>query len=48
MLSAAAQHGALHSNAVFLAADTPVGPVYLGLGRASGGRSALYLYLGMP
>jgi NTE family protein len=48
VLSAAAQHGTLRSNAVFLAADTPVGPVYLGLGRASGGRSALYLYLGMP
>lgn len=31
---------------LFLAADTPFGPVYLAAGLASGGEAALYLYLG--
>jgi NTE family protein len=31
---------------LFLAADTPFGPVYLAAGLASGGETALYLYLG--
>ena len=33
---------------VFVGANTGLGPVYLGLGLAEGGRSALYLYLGRP
>jgi NTE family protein len=33
---------------IFIAADTPVGPAYLGYGRASGGNSNLYFYLGRP
>jgi NTE family protein len=33
---------------VIFAADTPVGPAYLGYGRASGGNSNLYFYLGRP
>ena len=33
---------------VIFAADTPLGPAYLGYGRASGGNSNLYFYLGMP
>ena len=40
--------GTLTAGSLFLAADTPVGPVYLGLGLARGGRRALYLYLGAP
>jgi NTE family protein len=40
--------GPLKSGAVFVAIDTPVGPVYLGYGRASGGSSATYFYLGRP
>ncbi|MFG6430154.1 patatin-like phospholipase family protein [Roseateles sp. LYH14W] len=38
----------LRSNALFLAADTPLGPVYLGYGRGASGRSATYFYLGLP
>jgi NTE family protein len=33
---------------VFLGVDTPLGPLYLGLGRASPGFNSLYLYLGRP
>jgi NTE family protein len=40
--------GYLKSAAAFVAIDTPVGPVYLGYGRASGGSSAAYFYLGRP
>jgi NTE family protein len=38
----------LRSNAIFLAVDTPVGPLYLAHGRASSARSATYLFLGLP
>jgi len=37
----------MKSGSVFLATDTPIGPLYLGYGRASGGNSSLYLYLGI-
>lgn len=40
--------GTLTAASAFLATDTPVGPVYLGIGQARGGQGALYLYLGVP
>lgn len=40
--------GTLTAGSIFLATDTPIGPVYLGLGLARGGNRALYLYLGAP
>jgi NTE family protein len=40
--------GTLRSNALFLAADTPLGPVYVGVGFAAGGRRIGYVYLGFP
>ncbi len=40
--------GTLTAGSIFVATDTPVGPVYLGLGLARGGNRALYLYLGSP
>jgi len=40
--------GGLRSMSVFVAADTPVGPAYLGYGRAADGTSGMYLYLGRP
>jgi NTE family protein len=40
--------GTLKSASAFIAFDTPVGPVYLGFGRAAGGSSAAYFYLGRP
>jgi len=38
----------IRGGSIFLAADTPVGPAYLAYGRASGGNSNLYFYLGRP
>ena len=38
----------LKSSALFLGADTPVGPVYLGFGWAADGNKSAYLYLGRP
>ncbi len=40
--------GLIRAASVFLATDTPIGPVYLGLGHAEGGNTALYLFLGIP
>jgi NTE family protein len=40
--------GLLKSAAVFMGLDTPVGPLYLGYGRAADGNSAAYLFLGRP
>lgn len=37
-----------YGNAIYIAADTPLGPVYLGYGRASSSNQAVYLYLGLP
>ncbi len=34
------------AGSVFVGADTPIGPFYLALGYASGGKSALYVYFG--
>ncbi|MBP8184907.1 MAG: patatin-like phospholipase family protein [Pseudomonas sp.] len=38
----------LKSASVFVAADSPLGPVYIGYGRAQDGNSSLYFYLGRP
>jgi len=40
--------GTLFSGALFLGADTPIGPVYLGYGIATGGNRSAYLFLGRP
>jgi NTE family protein len=40
--------GTLRSNALFLAVDTPVGPLYFGVGHAASGSNAVYLFLGQP
>ncbi len=40
--------GLLAAGSVFLAADTWIGPFYFAYGRASGGQSSFYLYLGRP
>ena len=40
--------GTLVSGALFVGADTPVGPVYLGYGVATGGHRSAYLFLGRP
>ncbi len=48
ILESVPAQGTLRSNALFMGADTPVGPLYLGYGRASGGNNAFYLYLGLP
>lgn len=36
------------SASVFVAADSPLGPTYLGYGRATDGNSSFYFYLGRP
>ena len=38
----------LRSNAVFVGADTLLGPLYFGYGRARHARDAVYLFLGLP
>ena len=38
----------LYGNAVYLAVDTPLGPIYLAYGRASSANQAFYLFLGLP
>lgn len=40
--------GMLYSGAVFLAVDSPLGPVYLGYGAGSGGNRSAYFFLGRP
>jgi len=34
------------SGSIFVASDTPIGPVYLGYGRAQSGQDNFYFYLG--
>lgn len=36
------------AGALYLGGETPLGPLYLGYGYAKGGRSSLYLFLGLP
>lgn len=38
----------LKSASVFVGSDSPLGPLYLGYGRAQDGNSSFYLYLGRP
>jgi NTE family protein len=38
----------LTSGAVFIGADTPLGPFYLGFGAAADGNQSAYLFLGRP
>jgi NTE family protein len=40
--------GLITAGSVFLAADTWLGPFYFAYGRASGGQSSFYVYLGRP
>jgi NTE family protein len=40
--------GTLRSASVFLGADTPIGPLYLGYGHAADSNSSFYLFLGRP
>lgn len=40
--------GVLKSASIFVAADSPVGPAYLGYGRAKDGSDSFYFYLGRP
>jgi NTE family protein len=42
------EQGTLYSGALFLGVDTPIGPLYLGAGRANHGFNAFYLFLGRP
>jgi NTE family protein len=42
------RRGLLDSATVYLGGETPLGPVYLGAGMASGGSPSLYLFLGVP
>lgn len=40
--------GLLKSASVFIGMDSPIGPAYLGYGRAMDGNSSFYFYLGKP
>ena len=40
--------GLLKSTALFFGVDTPLGPLYLGVGKAADGNRSGYLYLGRP
>ena len=40
--------GLLKSGSLFLGVDSPIGPLYLGVGRAADGNSSAYLFLGRP
>ena len=40
--------GWLNSIAVYLGGETPLGPVYVGVGRGSGGSTNAYLFVGTP
>jgi NTE family protein len=42
------REGWLHSLAVYLGGETPLGPVYLGIGYGSGGSTNAYLFIGTP
>ena len=42
------RNGWLQSTALYLGGETPLGPVYVGLGRGSGGSFNAYLFIGTP
>jgi NTE family protein len=46
--SLAKREGWLNSVALYVGGETPLGPVYLGLGRGSGGATNGYLFIGTP
>jgi NTE family protein len=41
-------HGWQQAGSVYLGGETPLGPLFLGYGYAKGGRSSLYLFIGLP
>ena len=45
---ALAETGTVYSGSIFLGADSFLGPAYFGLGLGQGGRTSLYLLLGVP
>lgn len=47
-INAIGNESALVSGSLFIAADTAIGPFYLGAGLGEGGERALYLFLGRP
>ena len=47
-VNAIGTENALMSGSMFIAADTAIGPFYLGAGLGEGGERALYLFLGRP
>jgi NTE family protein len=42
------RHGWQEAAAVYFGGETPVGPLFFGYGYARGGRSMLYLFIGLP
>ena len=42
------QPGTLRSASAFFGVDSPIGPIYLGYGRAEGGFGSFYFFLGRP
>lgn len=42
------RNGWLNSAVVYLGGETPIGPVYLGLGQSGGGSTNAYLFIGTP
>jgi NTE family protein len=42
------RNGWLYSNALYLGGETPLGPVYVGVGRGTGGSTNAYLFIGTP
>jgi NTE family protein len=40
--------GTLKSGSLFFAADSPLGPAYLGYGRATDGTANFYFFIGRP
>lgn len=41
-------HGLQYGSALFVGADTALGPVYLGTGFSQSGHQTFYLYIGLP
>jgi NTE family protein len=47
-LSEPLRTGVLDSAVIYLRTETPIGPAYIGLGRASSGQVNAYLFIGTP
>jgi NTE family protein len=41
-------HNALANGSAYFGADTPIGPLYVGVGFGQGGQRTGFLYLGSP